>query len=165
MGVDTTLYISNEWRIEDIKDVIQKRFSVPVEIMFHDWAPDYIILRTQLDAGEYDVGNKIQLSVHTKSYVGGLPAIAMTLRSNTINCEFLKTLAKTFGGLFQESDTTEDFEAFQKPGEGNIDFVIRKAIMDDPSLGDDDKRMASYIAEEKWRMSSDVWHKPNKAKE
>lgn len=161
MGVDTRLFINKSWTIEDIKEVIQKRFSVPVKLNFHDWAPDYITMEFQLPKAE----NARLLHIHTNSFVGGLPAINIGFRSNPEGHEILKTLAKTFGGLFQEADTGDEFKEFQKPGEGNIDFVVRQAIKDDPSLGQGGEEMASYISEEKWRQTSDVWNKPNKPKE
>ena len=160
MGVDTKLYISPSWTVEDIKEVIEKRFSVQTKIEFHDWSPDYVILRFGLAGAEY----QRSLNIHTKTSVGGFPAFSLGLRSNQDGCLILQTLAKTFGGLYQEADTNDDFEAFSKPGEGNIDFVVKEALKDDPSLGNDSKEMASYIAEEKWH-DKEVWHKPDKIKE
>lgn len=161
MGVDTKLYISTVWTIQDIKDVIEKRFSVPVKLAFHEFAPEYITMEFQLPDSE----NPRLLHVHTNSFVGGLPAVNLGFRSNEEGHKILKTLAKTFGGLFQENDTGDGFQEFQKPGEGNIDFVIRQAIKDDPSLGDGGKNMVTYLAEEKWRETSTVWPKPNRTKE
>ena len=42
MGLDTKLYINQSWSVEDIKDVIEKRFKIAVVLKFHDWAPDYL---------------------------------------------------------------------------------------------------------------------------
>lgn len=38
MGLNTRLYINISWSVEDVKDVIEKRFKVPVTLKFHDWA-------------------------------------------------------------------------------------------------------------------------------
>lgn len=160
MGVDTKLYIGQQWNIEDIKDVIEKRFDVPVTYEFHHFAPDYVVLKFQLRSAEHERG----LHVHTKSHVGGLPAISLSFRSNDEGIQILKTLAETFGGLFTESDCGNTFEEYQKPGEGNIDFIIKEALKSDPTLSEGDYRMVQYIGEKKW-MEHKVWPKPMKAKD
>jgi hypothetical protein len=160
MGVDTKLYIGRQWSLEDIKDVIEKRFSVPVTFVFHDFAPDYVSMKFKLTHREYER----ELHVHTHTFVGGLPAIGLGFRSNPESTEVLRTLAKTFGGLFQEEDTTDIFQEYSKPGEGNIDFVIKQAIKDDPKLGHDDEGIVRYIAEKKW-SDNKVWPRPIKLRE
>ena len=85
----------------------------------------------------------------------------LSLRANEPAHELLKTLAKTFGGMFQEGDHEEIFESFTKPGEGNIDFIVKQAVKDNPKIGDDDKAMIDYITQEKWRDNA-TWHKGSK---
>lgn len=157
MGVDTRLYINNSWSVEDIKDVIGKRFEVPVTLKFHDWSPDYIQMILTLPGTK----EARALNIFTKNAIGGLPATLLSLHHDSYSIGFLRVLAETFGGFFQEQDYEEVFEAFSKPGEGNIDFIVKQAIKDEPKLADDDKAMVTYIAEEKWRDNA-TWHKGSK---
>jgi hypothetical protein len=87
------------------------------------------------------------------------------LHADSQASEILETLAKTFGGLFQAQDDTENFVAFEKPGTGDIDFIVAEAIKHNPVLGRDSEAIAKYIQNEEWRNSSKVWNKPSKGKE
>lgn len=157
MGVDTRLYISREWGIQDVVDVLCKRFDIRAEIEFHAFAPEYITLNFEVPSN----GRQRSLHIFLNSNVGGFPAINLNFHSDPEGQEILKILAKTFGGLFQETDCYNDFEVFRKPGEENIDFVVREGIKHDPTLGDKCEEMAKYIAEEKWK----TYNVPQKIKE
>lgn len=146
MGVDTKLYISNRWNVKDIRDVISLRFGVKTEIKFHDYAPDYMTIHFKLPEAE----NARMLNVHTDSMVGGFKAIQLNFRSNPEGCKVLKTLAKTFGGLFQESDTTDDFIEFRTPSNGDADFILNEALKHDPKLGRDSKKLGQFVLTEGW---------------
>jgi hypothetical protein len=147
MGVETKLYISNRWNVKDICDVISLRFGVRTDIKFHDWAPDYMTVHFKLPQSE----NGRMLHVHTDSMVGGFKAIQMNFRSNPEGCKILETLAETFGGLFQESDTTDDFKEFRTNSNGEVDFIVNEALKSDPKLGRDFQQMARFIANEGWK--------------
>jgi hypothetical protein len=149
------LYISKEWSVTDIADVLQRRLETKVKIEFHDWALDYITLNL-----EY-MGATLFFHVHSDVHVAGLSARLISTHAGYEGILVLKKLADTFGGLYQESDTTEEFEAIPKPGEGNIDFVVRQAIKHNPELGSNDEAMAAYIKEEQWRAGFE-WHKPSR---
>jgi hypothetical protein len=162
MGVDTRLYVNSSWTVQDIKEVIEKRLNVPVEVKFNDFAPDYICL--VFAASVFPNSPKRMLNVHTKSDVGGFPAILLSLSANEEGHRILKTIAQTLGGLFNTHDTEDTYEEYEKPGKGNIDFIVKEAIKDNPKMGDDDKMMARYLENEGWK-AKDVWPHPKKDKE
>lgn len=158
MSVDTRLYISHRWNVKDICDVITLRFGVETAIKFNDWAPDYMTVHFRLPDSE--TGR--MLHVHTDSMIGGFKAIQVGFRSNPEDHKILKTLAKTFGGLFQESDTTEDFEAFNIESNGNVDFIVNEALKSNPKLGRNTQQIAKFIADEGWKENSKKVNKSEK---
>jgi len=147
MGVDTKLYINRDWTVQDVRDVLKNRLGIETKTIFHDWAPDYVVLRFP---SKYEKCDRL-LHVHTKTHVAGFPAMGLDFRSNPEGIGILRVLAETFGGLFQEQDVTEDFQAFQKPGHGNIDFVLKEAVKKEPELAENIEQMAQFIVEGKWR--------------
>lgn len=153
MGVDTKLYISNRWSTQDIRDVITLRYGVPTEIGFHDFAPDYFTIEFKLPGA---MMGRV-LNVHRNSEVGGLSATQMSFRSNEEGHDVLKTLAKTFGGLFQEYDTSDDFVEFQSPDSGDMDFIVKEALKSNPKLGRDVKLMEKFLSDRGWEKP----YKPN----
>lgn len=144
MGVDTRLYINNRWNINDIKDVIEDRFNTKVKINFHEFAPDYITL--EFKAFDEDR----MLHVHRDTEIAGFKATKLDFRSNDNGHKILRTLAETFGGLFNENDFNDDFEAYGSPDYGNAQFLINEAIKKDPSIGMDKAKLINFLTN--WKV-------------
>jgi hypothetical protein len=145
MGVDTRLFISHNWSLEDISHVISRRYSTKVKFKFCDPVADLTWLLFELG------GDERQLSVFMDSEIGGFRAISLSMRSNPPANRLLKTLAQTFGGLYQDGDTTDSFEEYQNPGQGEMNWILKEAIKSDPELGKDPKAMADYLLKEGWK--------------
>lgn len=144
MGVDTRLYINPKWEVKDIKEVIEKRFKTTAKVNFHDFAPDYMTIQFKIPDGQYER----LLHVHTKTEVGGLPAILLDFRSNEEGIAILKKLAETFGGLFNEADTDDIFESYDPPAKSEAEFLLDEAIKEDPENGRNIEKLINFLRKE-----------------
>jgi len=122
MGVDTRLYISHNWSIEDIKDVLKARFGYNIYLLFTENAPQYVRLVFDTAKGAR------QVNVHTDSALGGFQAIQLNMGSDEESQKILKVLAHTFGGFYQEADGDNNFGAFRYPADGDVDWIVKQAL-------------------------------------
>jgi hypothetical protein len=145
MGVDTQLYISHRWNVEDVRDVLTRRLGYKVKTELSDSSPTYfrLIFNT---GGEYD---RI-LHVHTDSEIGGFPAINMNFRSNDEGIAILRKLAESFGGLFAEEDCSGTFEEIQAPDQGNAAYVLKECLKTNPRAGSDTDTLVEMLRSESW---------------
>lgn len=145
MGVDTRLNISQRWKVQDIRDVIENRLGYKTSITFHDFAPDFV----SLTFGTEDLARK--LSVFTNSTVGGLPCVTLSFRSNEQGHKILRSLAEVFGGMFQESDCDSDFVEIQPPDGEDGEFFLKSCLKKNPESGRDEKLLAQMLKDGAWK--------------
>jgi len=143
MGVDTKLYISHRWNINDIKDVLQNRLNCDVKITFNEFAPNYVNLHFK----------ERMLHIHTDSQVSGFPAILLSFRSNPEGIGILELLAETFGGILQVQDCNNDALIFDQPDYGNNAFLLNEALKNDPRSGNDLEKFNKFTKQWKNKYS------------
>lgn len=141
MGVDAKLFISNRWQVQDIIDVVDKRFNAKAYFENPSKMCDYGRVSFDIE------GTNRSISVHNNSVQGGFTGMLLTLRANTQGQGILIAIAQSLGGIYQEKDSDEDYQVFDVPGHGNAQFLLDEAIKQDPSLGDDIGRLAAWLAD------------------
>src|SRR5574343_1562108 len=100
MGIDTGLYLSNRWNLDDLRDVNEKHLGCPVEIRpTTNSMPDY-----HLFIFTYK-GEKRQLNVlyASNTTLGRFTLITLRQTFGQAN-EILKSIGEVLGGLYYDND-------------------------------------------------------------
>ena len=120
MGVDAHAYISRNWSIRDIQTWIRENFGMETTIKFHDFAPQYYIIK----------GSDLYFHLHTDLWTPFGRQMLITTSANDAQSEVLRQLTKHFGGLWQPKDTSNTVELFEGEywGEDGIAFFSREFI-------------------------------------
>lgn len=105
MGVDTHLYLSNRWRLEDVIEVINQHICIdsPVQAKPSDHCATFGSLQSP---GNWFCGYHLE----TDTPLGRF--LMLSLRHSDAAVERMKTIARILGGALEERDC-----------DGNIEFI------------------------------------------
>jgi hypothetical protein len=106
MSIDTGLYLSNRWDLDDLKDVIENHLGCPVEIKSTtDSMPSYHIFNFTYK-NEYR-----SLNVHHATMTPLGRFILITLKQTYGHAsEILKAIGEVLGGLYYDNDCDMNLE-------------------------------------------------------
>lgn len=133
MGVDTKLYISSDIQPEDVVLALKALGKTNVEWKPTSVAPGY--LNIFFDSKDEGRRRMIHFHYHTNEF--GMSNNQISLRNDEESVEVFTCLAKMFGGVFQESDYTDDCVMFSKPGSGNIRWLLNRFFATNPEISED----------------------------
>lgn len=135
MGVDVRLWLNPKWKLEDVKDVLERTSNTPVTSESTIGSPSYHVFVMK------DIGRMVH--VHQSELPTG-PATLLDMRSNPQGIQILRNVAEVFGGILQEDDSEERYEMIVgKMSENNgLPYFVKYAIMND---GIDPSNMASLV--------------------
>lgn len=121
MGVDTKFLTNTTVNAENIMTALKAMGMENVEYR-PTHTPNYsqITFKSRLFKGN----SRILHFFHSSTEEIGVPMNSMSLSSDNESTEILATLANMFGGLFQATDDTDDWEAYKQPGSGNIRWLL-----------------------------------------
>jgi hypothetical protein len=133
MGTDTHLYLSTEWQIDDIVNVLHNVTGAEVTVEPSTNQPNCYSIDLK--------GDKINRSIFcitpTRCPVGN--CTWMSLRSNDEGIKIFRDVAEVLGGILQPADTTEDCEMVsgKVDVEDGLPYFLRYAIVHDNIEPDD----------------------------
>ena len=127
MGVDTGLYLSNRWSLDDLRDVIEKHLGCPVEIKSTtNSMPDY-----HLFIFTYK-GEKRQLNVHCaiNTPLGRFTLIALGKWGHSE--EILQSIGEVLGGLYYDNDYDNkmDWLTGKLDEDNNLSYHVKYAVLE-----------------------------------
>lgn len=138
MGVDTKLYISPRWDIDDVKNVI-----------IHHVLPDVFQCEEDIDHPvkfhSYEnmpgmgsilfCGRSMYFHWHTNTPLG--PAILLSLGHNEQAEQIMETIANVLGGFLVRQDCTETYEMFRGKfwEEDGLTYFLKYAAIHDRHSG------------------------------
>jgi len=131
MGVDTRLYISVDYRLEDIAAVLEAIGCSNIRVQHPiDGAAglDYLILYL---TGPTNTERTLHVHSHSPTPLGR--ATLLSLRSNYDGIELLRKVAEIMGGLLQLEDSVEQYEWYDgelTPDDG-LTYHLRYAVLHD----------------------------------
>lgn len=125
MGVDTKLFISSQYTVQEVKTVIEKSFQTQVIIDTTN-DPNYVRLSFSIQG---DV--RRSLSLFNSYTYNGFSGTLLGLDHSGRAVEIMECLAKVFGGFLQPNDCEESHRGY--PGslspEDGLSFWIRYAVI------------------------------------
>lgn len=126
MSIDTGLYLSNRWDLDDLKDVIENHLDCEVEIKSTtDNMPNYHLFN-------FTYKNEARnMNVHsgTLTPLGRFTLITLKQTYGHAN-EILKAIAEVLGGLYYDNDSDMNLEWIEgKLNENNaLSYHLKHAI-------------------------------------
>jgi len=125
MGVDTKLYISAKWDLDDIRVVLERTQQSKVEIEAATSMPNAYKINV------IDKGRSIFCITPTNTPIG--IATYLSLRSNDEAIQMFKDVAGIFGGLLNKTDTNSNFEWIQGicSAEDGLSYFVKYALVND----------------------------------
>ena len=129
MGVDTGLYLSNRWDLDDLKNVIENHLGCPVKIESTLASfPNYQVFNFTYK------GEQRSLNVHsaTMTPLGRFTLITLKQTFGHAN-EILKSIAEVLGGLYYDNDYDGDMQWIEGKlsEEDKLSYHIKHAIIED----------------------------------
>lgn len=157
MGVDARLYISMDYRLEEIADVLEAIGCVNLKAQHPIagvWGLGYVALN-------FTAPNKawtptLNIHSHTPTPLGR--ATLLTLRSDPSSISLLTQVAVIMGGLLQPEDCNEMYQWYngQLTPENGLLYHLRRAALHD-GVRLTDSTAASMPA---LQRSIDAWNEP-----
>ena len=118
MGVDTKFYTDTSNQAEDIMQALKTIGACNITA-----SPTSAPYFTQIRFNYKDENRMLNFFAGTTSYMG-MATNMMSLSAHGQAVEIMTRLAKMFGGILQESDCDNKVEMFDKPGEGNLRWLL-----------------------------------------
>src|SRR5574343_883850 len=141
MGVDTHLYVSTDYSLEEIKAVIERTQKCKVKIQPCKDSPNYydLIMST---------GRQIFCHTPTDTPIGN--ATYLKLHADNDAHKIFRDIAEVLGGLFQPYDYNDKCELIQGKlwKESELPYFLRYAIINDGIEPDDLQGLLNSI--KKW---------------
>lgn len=134
MGVDSKLFVSNSWSVEDIKDVIESQLDVKVEIN-STHTPEYCLFTFPSSVNNNE---KRSMSVHIDTEYHGFKGKLLTLRYNDEAVNIFKKIGEILGGFFCEQDWNDNYQGFSSKlsTSNDIYFWLKHSIKHGKLKGD-----------------------------
>lgn len=133
MGVDSHLYLSNRWGLEDLKDIIENHFETKVNIRFCEYTPSMIIF-----SFDYE-GNPFSMYIHqqTSTPLGRFTMLSAHAYSSTH--KIFNILGSIMGGLYEKEDSngTMQFIYGKIRDEDGLQYHLKYAVFVNKIEGDD----------------------------
>lgn len=127
MGINTKLYINREkFSAEDIKRVVtrvvtERYGKQEIELKYVSGGYYFTI-----DYKESEESSRmLSLFFNEAGQHIGIKSHMLSLSAHGDAVEFLKQIAKITGGVFTSNDCNDEYETFEDPFDGNLDFLVK----------------------------------------
>lgn len=130
MGVDTRLFISNRWTVEDVHDVLESLYGKAEYVS--SGMPDYCILKFN-----YSKTEPRSMSAWHNHEEYGFRGVLLSLGANGHAQEIMEKIASRLGGLLNPEDVNDELIGYPVLGQHNLDFHVRHAIIHGETDGRD----------------------------
>jgi len=142
MGIDTKLLVNAKWDVKNIETLLVEGLGHKIERA--EYKGDHAFLNIILSNGS----KRMIYVAHTTDH-GGLNGLLLSLHSNDEAIDLFKSIAKVLGGFLNKNDSSNDYEMFQEPHDGNARFVLdhvilSKAVSRSSELADKVKEAIDY---------------------
>lgn len=127
MGVDTNLWISARWEVDDVRDILIREYGTSVRYTTHDMIPTMVGVH-------FSVGKEERMMYFHHSVRTPLGTChLLSLNFHGLSVEVMRKIAGVLGGLLQENDCNEQYELIEgNMSEGDaLPYFIKYAIIHD----------------------------------
>lgn len=155
MGVDARLFINSSWGVDDIKDLIKTLPEASEVKIITTHTQDYSIISFKYNDEQRELG------YFTGSRFSGFVGTQLSFRAWGASKEILTTIGRRIGGWFSPEDCNDDnWERFDNPGEGNLLFMVRQAVLEGKCDGQSFEEFATYHNQKtaEWKKHQEESH-------
>lgn len=130
IGVDTHLYISNRFEVEDIKTVLENHLGCENVKIENSHTPSMFIMTFTLEGGNRS------MHIHHTSLPTG-PAIMLSLSHNEQAIRIMRTIGKAIGGILEERDDNGKMEVIngQLSDQDGLQYFLKWAVLNNKMPG------------------------------
>lgn len=124
MGVDTHLYVSYRYEVEDIKTVLEKHLGCKDAKISGTHTPSMFIVGFSFE------GVSRSMYIHHTSLPTG-PAIMLSLRHDDQSVRIMKAIGKIIGGVFEDNDCDGKMETIDGTLSDNngLQYFLKWAVL------------------------------------
>lgn len=127
MGVDRKLFINSKWDVEDIQDLLESIPEVSKIKLQSTQTPSYVVILFTYDGAEGK--EQRQMNFHYNTEEGGFRGNQISLGLYGSSDVILTKIAERIGGFYTPQDCNDELRRFDYPAHGNLDFMLKHAIL------------------------------------
>ena len=105
MGVDTHLFISNRFSVEDVETILKCRLACQDVKVNHSHTPEMSTITFKMG------GNHRNMFVHYRYHLPTGPVLLLSLGFNDQAVMIMRTIAENIGGILEENDCVGTMES------------------------------------------------------
>lgn len=131
MGIDTHLYISYRFEVEDVKTVLEKHLGCENVKIENSHTPSMFIVPFTFE------GENRGMHVHHTHLPTG-PCLMLSLGHNEQATRIMRTIARAIGGILEENDCTGKMEVIdgKLSDENGLQYFLKWAVLNNKMPGD-----------------------------